>query len=158
MRVPKHFKWSRVQSPVRIRGSHRQTPPSRPCLRRPEFPLRSRRCLGGRSTSRSPIRLRWSTRSRRATGKCRRFDPGREKKIVFISSRIFFISSLSPVFLLLVLQLHFRADRLPMIGARQPSGLNYWSLPTAAYPTRGRSKHNRGCGLKMNEMVSREKS
>ena len=33
-------------------------------------------------------------------------------------------------------QFHFRADWLPMIGARQLSGLNYWSLLIAAYPTR----------------------
>ena len=37
---------------------------------------------------------------------------------------------------------HLRADWLPMIGARQPSGLNYCSLLTAAYPTEGRSKHD----------------
>ena len=47
----------------------------------------------------------------------------------------FFISSMLPAFLLLVLRLHFRAEWLPMIGARQPSGLYYWSLLTAAYPT-----------------------
>ena len=35
---------------------------------------------------------------------------------------IFFYLLLLPAFLLLVLQLYFRADLLPMIGARQPSG------------------------------------
>ena len=37
---------------------------------------------------------------------------------------VFFTFSLLPAFLLPVLQLHFRADWLPMIGARQTSGLN----------------------------------
>ena len=41
---------------------------------------------------------------------------------------------------------HLRADWLPMIGARQPSGLNNWLLLTAAYPTEGRSKHDEGWG------------
>ena len=42
----------------------------------------------------------------------------------------------------MVLQLHFCADWLTMIGASQPSGLDYRSLLTTAYPTKGRSKHN----------------
>ena len=54
----------------------------------------------------------------------------------------FSIPSLLPSFPLLVIQLHFGVDWLPMIGARQPSRLDYRSLLTAAYPTRGRSKHN----------------
>ena len=37
----------------------------------------------------------------------------------------FFIFSMLPAFLLLVLRLHFRAEWLPMIGAWQPSGLDY---------------------------------
>ena len=55
---------------------------------------------------------------------------------------LFLFISLLPAFLQLVLQLHFRAGQLPMIGARQPSELDYWSLLTAAYPTQGRSKHD----------------
>ena len=55
---------------------------------------------------------------------------------------------LLPAFLQLTLQLHFLANLLPMIGAGQPSGLDYWSLPTAAYPRRERSKHNEtSCSL-----------
>ena len=37
---------------------------------------------------------------------------------------------------------HFLANWLPMIGARQSSGINYRSLLTATYPTRGKSTHN----------------
>ena len=48
----------------------------------------------------------------------------------------------TPLFLLQFLHIHFRSDWLPMIGARQPSVLDYWSLLTAAYPTRERSKHD----------------
>ena len=55
--------------------------------------------------------------------------------------KILLIFSGLPAFPMLVLQLHFHADWLPMIGAWQPSGLDYWSLPTAAYPKHGRSKH-----------------
>ena len=43
----------------------------------------------------------------------------------FVGAAIF---SLLLAFLQLVLQLHFRAEWLPMIGARQPIWLNYWSL------------------------------
>ena len=44
---------------------------------------------------------------------------------LFESQRLFSIFSLLPAFLILFLQLHFRADRVPMIGAGQPSGLDY---------------------------------
>ena len=53
----------------------------------------------------------------------------------------FFIFSWLAAFLLLVLQLHFCADWLPIIRARQPSGLWYKLLLTAAYPTRVSSKY-----------------
>ena len=66
------------------------------------------------------------------------FEPRRNKRITFffhLHLAIRFPSSrLSAT--------HFRAGWLSMIGARQPSGLNYWSLLTAAYPTQGRSKHD----------------
>ena len=51
----------------------------------------------------------------------------------------FFTFSLPPTILLLALQLYFCADWPPMIKDRQPSGLDYWSLLTAAYSTRRRS-------------------
>ena len=53
-------------------------------------------------------------------------------------------------FLLQVFQLQFDAFLLPMIGARQPSGLNYWSLLTAAYRAWGRSKHDESWARRSN--------
>ena len=54
----------------------------------------------------------------------------------------FFIFSLLPAFLLQALQLHLCADWLPMIWARRPSRLDYWSFLTAAYLMQGRSEHD----------------
>ena len=56
---------------------------------------------------------------------------------------LFIFSLAPPVFLLLVLQLNFSAYWLPMIGARQPSGLMYRSPLTAANPTQRRSKDDK---------------
>ena len=50
---------------------------------------------------------------------------GKERDRVEICNRCFLFFSLQPAFLTLVLQLHIWADRLPMIRARQPSGLDY---------------------------------
>ena len=63
---------------------------------------------------------------------------------------IFFIFSLLHAFLLLGLQLHFLVDWLPMIGARQPSGPDYLSLLTVAYPTGEITKHDESWACKSN--------
>ena len=62
----------------------------------------------------------------------------------------FFLFSLLPLFLSLVLQLHFCANWLPMVRAGQPMGLDCWSLPTAVYPSRGRSKHDESWASRSN--------
>ena len=39
---------------------------------------------------------------------------------------------------------YFITEWHPMIRARQPSGLNYWSILTAAYPKQGRTQYDEG--------------
>ena len=93
----------------------------------------------------------WATRRRRCTASTRPSSTSRRRSPEPTGPRVsqiprphFFPSSpCYPLsFGLSFSAAHLRADWLPMIGARQPSGLNNWSLLTAAYPTERRSKHD----------------